>query len=73
MTSSCDLILRKNLHVQVFEEGTDCMRDSFQASTFSMFPRCAAFRDEILAGILDGKYLEVSFDKFPYYLRYSLS
>lgn len=39
------------------------------ASTSGMFPRCAVFREDIQAGIIDGRDIEVSFDDFPYYLR----
>ncbi|XWS60284.1 hypothetical protein CRYUN_Cryun07bG0023300 [Craigia yunnanensis] len=43
-------------------------RDSQPVSTSSMSLRCAVFKDDIHAGILDGRNLEVSFDNFPYYL-----
>ncbi|GAB2289401.1 hypothetical protein Dimus_023711 [Dionaea muscipula] len=38
------------------------------ASTSGTSLRCAAFKEDIHAGILDGKVIEVSFDDFPYYL-----
>lgn len=46
-------------------------RDSMPASTSGMSLRCAVFREEIHAGIIDGRDIEVSFDDFPYYLSES--
>lgn len=34
--------------------------------------RYAIFKDEIYKGILDGRDVKVSFDDFPYYLRYKI-
>ncbi|CAL5327418.1 unnamed protein product [Camellia sinensis] len=53
----------------VFEERNEWTRDSLLASTSGMSLRCAAFKEDIHAGILDGKDIDVSFDDFPYYLR----
>ncbi|GMY15098.1 protein msp1 [Fagus crenata] len=52
----------------VLEERNEWMRDSQPTSTSGMSLRCAVFREEVLAGILDGGHLDVSFDNFPYYL-----
>ncbi|KAI8018552.1 ATPase family AAA domain-containing protein 1-A [Camellia lanceoleosa] len=52
----------------VFEERNEWTRDSLLASTSGMSLRCAAFKEDIHAGILDGKDIDVSFDDFPYYL-----
>ncbi|CAH9054694.1 unnamed protein product [Cuscuta epithymum] len=38
------------------------------ASTSGMSIRCAIFREDIQKDILDGREMDVSFDKFPYYL-----
>lgn len=46
-------------------------RDSIPASTSGMSLRCAVFREDIHAGIIDGRDIEVSFDDFPYYLSES--
>lgn len=35
-----------------------------------MSVRCAVFKEEVQAAILDGREIDVSFDNFPYYLRY---
>ncbi|KAK7282029.1 hypothetical protein RIF29_10505 [Crotalaria pallida] len=43
-------------------------RDSQAASTAGMSVRCAVFKEDVQAAILDGKEMEVSFDNFPYYL-----
>ncbi|KAL8226518.1 hypothetical protein R6Q57_016350 [Mikania cordata] len=43
-------------------------RDSRPASAPGMSVRSAMLKEEILAGIIDGREAEVSFDKFPYYL-----
>ncbi|KAK4800433.1 hypothetical protein SAY86_020920 [Trapa natans] len=43
-------------------------RDSQSASTSGISLRSAVFKQEIQAEILDGREIEVSFDKFPYYL-----
>lgn len=71
-SSSCKLKLSKGICKQVLEERNEWARDSQSASTSGMSLRCAVFKDGIHAGILDGKSIDVSFDNFPYYLRYSL-
>lgn len=40
------------------------------ASLSGVCLRSSAFRDDILAAVLDGRDLDVTFDNFPYYLRY---
>lgn len=60
----------KSFYKQVFEERNEWTRDSLPASTSGMSLRCAAFKEDIHAGIIDGKEIEVSFEDFPYYLRY---
>ncbi|GMH01158.1 hypothetical protein Nepgr_002997 [Nepenthes gracilis] len=50
------------------EERNEWTRSSQPASTSGISLRCAAFREEIHAGILDGKNIEVNFDDFLYYL-----
>ena len=62
--------LRKHICKQIFEERNVWIRDSLPASTSGMSLRCAVFKEDIHAGIIDGKDIEVSFDDFPYYLRY---
>ncbi|KAI3435285.1 AAA domain-containing protein [Psidium guajava] len=52
----------------VLEESSEWTRDSQPASTSGMSLRCAVFKQEVHAGILDGREIEVSFDNFPYYL-----
>ncbi|KAJ6672255.1 AAA ATPASE putative [Salix viminalis] len=52
----------------VLEERNEWPKDSQLASTSGMSLRCAVFKDDLHAGILDGKNIEVSFDNFPYYL-----
>lgn len=66
---SCKLKLSKGICKQVLEEGNEWTRDSQPASTSGMNLRCAVFKEDIHAGILDGKNIDVSFDNFPYYLR----
>lgn len=44
--------------------------DSLPASTPGMSVRSALVKEEILAGIIDGHEVGVSFDEFPYYLRF---
>lgn len=46
-------------------------RDTIPASAAGVSLRCAVFKEEIHAAIVDGQQLDVSFDSFPYYLRYS--
>ncbi|OMO71711.1 hypothetical protein COLO4_28089 [Corchorus olitorius] len=67
-STSCNLKLSKSICKQVLDERNEWARDSQPASTSSMSLRCAVFKEDILAGILDGRNLEVSFDNFPYYL-----
>ncbi|XP_010248969.1 PREDICTED: uncharacterized protein LOC104591697 isoform X2 [Nelumbo nucifera] len=55
----------------VLEERKEWTRDSHQASTSGVSPKCAAFKEDIQAGILDGREIEVTFDNFPYYLSSS--
>lgn len=69
-STSCTLKLSKSMFKQVLEERNEWMRDSQSTSTSGMSVRCAVFREEVLLGILDGRNLDVSFDNFPYYLRY---
>ena len=69
-STNCTLKLSKSMFKQVLEERNEWMRDSQPTSTSGMSLRCAVFREEVLAGILDGGQLDVSFDNFPYYLRY---
>ncbi|XP_040988881.1 uncharacterized protein LOC121236503 isoform X3 [Juglans microcarpa x Juglans regia] len=52
----------------VLEERNEWMRDSQPASTSGMSWRCAVFREDVRAGIVDGRHIDVSFDQFPYYL-----
>ncbi|KAJ6339593.1 hypothetical protein OIU77_007531 [Salix suchowensis] len=53
----------------VLEERNVWAKDSQLALTSGMSLRCAVFKEDLLAGTLDGKNIEVSFDNFPYYLR----
>ncbi|XP_021775915.1 uncharacterized protein LOC110739751 isoform X1 [Chenopodium quinoa] len=50
------------------EERNEWTRSSQPASTSGMSLRCAAFKEDINAGIIDGNAVQVSFDDFPYYL-----
>ncbi|KAL6973060.1 hypothetical protein U1Q18_027234 [Sarracenia purpurea var. burkii] len=66
--SSKNLALDSNLDCSieaddVFEERQKWIRESQGLSLI-----CAAFKEGIQAGIVDGKDIEVSFDNFPYYL-----
>ena len=45
-------------------------RDSLTASASGSSVRSAMLKEEILAGIIDGHKVDVSFDDFPYYLRF---
>lgn len=69
-STSCKQKLSKSICKQVLEERNEWTKDSRLASTSGMTLRCAVFKEDIHAGILDGKNIEVSFDDFPYYLRY---
>ncbi|KAM7475733.1 hypothetical protein LguiB_022976 [Lonicera macranthoides] len=66
-SSTCNLELSKYFYKQVLEE-RDWTRESLLPSTSGMSLRCAVFREDIHAGILDGRDIKVSFDDFPYYL-----
>ncbi|KAL5543937.1 hypothetical protein UlMin_007721 [Ulmus minor] len=65
---SCKLKLSKGICKQVLEEGNDWTRDSQPASTSGTSLRSAVIKEDIQAGILDGKNIDVTFDNFPYYL-----
>lgn len=67
-SSSCNLKLSKSICKQVLDGRNEWRRDSQPASTLGMSLRCAVFREDILAGILDGTNLQESFENFPYYL-----
>ena len=67
--SSCKLKLSKSICKQVLEERNGT-RDTQAASSSGTSVRCAVFKEDVHAAILDGKDIEVSFDNFPYYLRY---
>ncbi|KAK2648239.1 hypothetical protein Ddye_015728 [Dipteronia dyeriana] len=67
-STSCNLKLSKSICKQVLDEKNEWRRDLQPASTLGMSLRRAVFREDIHAGIVDGKTLEVSFDNFPYYL-----
>ncbi|KAK2978189.1 hypothetical protein RJ640_030362, partial [Escallonia rubra] len=49
-------------------EEREWTRDSMPPSTSGMSLRCAVFKEDIHAGILDGRDIKVSFDDFPYYI-----
>ncbi|KHN31902.1 ATPase family AAA domain-containing protein 1-A [Glycine soja] len=65
--STCKLKLSKSICKQVFEERNGT-RDAQAASTSGTSVRCAVFKEDVHAAILDGKEIEVSLDNFPYYL-----
>lgn len=71
-STSCNLKLSKSICKQVLDERNEWRRDSQRASTVGMSLRCAVFREDIHAGILDGANLQESFESFPYYLRYDI-
>ncbi|GFP82449.1 ATPase family aaa domain-containing protein 1 [Phtheirospermum japonicum] len=56
---------------QISQEERDWLRDLVPVSLSVMCSRTKAFREDILAAILDGRYADVSFDNFPYYLSES--
>ncbi|KAK8586470.1 hypothetical protein V6N13_010062 [Hibiscus sabdariffa] len=71
--------INKNLHLDcnndsnteagnVLDGRNEWAKDSRQATLSSISLHCAVFKEDIHAGILDGRNLEVSFDDFPYYL-----
>ncbi|KAE9610135.1 putative adenosinetriphosphatase [Lupinus albus] len=64
---SCKLKLSKSNYKQVLEELNGTL-DTQAASTSSSSVRCAVFREDVHAAILDGNEIDVSFDNFPYYL-----
>ncbi|KAE9608568.1 putative adenosinetriphosphatase [Lupinus albus] len=43
-------------------------RDTLPASTSGMSVRCAVYKENVQAAVLDGKEIDVSFDSFPYFL-----
>ncbi|KAI3827243.1 hypothetical protein L1987_01315 [Smallanthus sonchifolius] len=47
-------------------------KDSQPASAPGMPARSVMLKEEILAGIIDGREVHVSFGEFPYYLRWTL-
>ncbi|CAI9757346.1 unnamed protein product [Fraxinus pennsylvanica] len=53
------------------EEERDWIRDPMPTCLSGTCARASAFREDILAAILHGQHLEVSFDNFPYYLSES--
>ncbi|KAK4436871.1 Spastin [Sesamum alatum] len=53
------------------QEKRDWVREQIPSSLSGMCTRTSAFREDIVAAILDGQLLEVSFDDFPYYLSES--
>ncbi|TYI72419.1 hypothetical protein E1A91_D07G060600v1 [Gossypium mustelinum] len=52
----------------VLDGRTEWVKDSQPTMLSSISLRCAVFKEDIHAGILDGRNLDVSFDNFPYYL-----
>ncbi|XP_022137416.1 uncharacterized protein LOC111008871 isoform X3 [Momordica charantia] len=67
-STSCKLKLSKSICKQVMEERNQWIGELQPASTSGMSLRCAAFKEDVHAGIIDGRDLEVSFENFPYYL-----
>lgn len=53
-------------------EEKDCIKDSVPSHSPATSLRYAIFKDDIYRGILDGRDVMVSFDDFPYYLRYKI-
>ncbi|RDX60182.1 hypothetical protein CR513_61700, partial [Mucuna pruriens] len=66
--STCKLKLSKSICKQVLLEERNGTRDVQAASTSGTSVRCAVFKEDVHAAILDGNEIEVSFDNFPYYL-----
>lgn len=66
-STTCKLKLSKSICKQVLEERNGA-EDTQAASTSGTSVRCAVFKEDAHAAILDGKEQEVSFDNFPYYL-----
>ncbi|KAL3654959.1 hypothetical protein CASFOL_000745 [Castilleja foliolosa] len=56
---------------QISQEERDWLKDLVPVSLSVMCSQTKAFREDILAAILDGRHAEVSFDNFPYYLSES--
>ncbi|KAB2020287.1 hypothetical protein ES319_D07G058600v1 [Gossypium barbadense] len=52
----------------VLDGRNEWVKDSQPTMLSSISLRCAVFKEDIHAGILDGRNLDVSFDNFPYYL-----
>lgn len=69
-STTCKLKLSKSICKQVLEERNGA-EDTQAASISGTSVRSAVFKEDAHAAILDGKELEVSFDSFPYYLRYN--
>ncbi|CAL0305167.1 unnamed protein product [Lupinus luteus] len=65
--SNCKLKLSKSICEQVLEERNGT-RGTQAAPTLGKSVRCAVFKANVEAAILDGKETDVSFDNFPYYL-----
>ncbi|KAL3617557.1 hypothetical protein CASFOL_037878 [Castilleja foliolosa] len=56
---------------RISQEERDWLKDLVPVSLSVMCSQTKAFREDILAAILDGRHAEVSFDDFPYYLSES--
>ncbi|MBA0821210.1 hypothetical protein Goarm_018081 [Gossypium armourianum] len=67
-STSCNLKLSKSICKQVLDGRNEWLKDSQPTMLSSISLRCAVFKEDIHAGILDGRNLDVSFDNFPYYL-----
>ncbi|RWR74546.1 Forkhead-associated FHA domain-containing protein [Cinnamomum micranthum f. kanehirae] len=71
-STSCDPDVGKNILKQVSEGRKEAKRDSLVATMISgLSAKCVALKEELQAGILDGRGIDVSFDNFPYYLSES--
>eukprot|EP00268_Persea_americana_P067935 TRINITY_DN93_c0_g1_i9.p1 TRINITY_DN93_c0_g1~~TRINITY_DN93_c0_g1_i9.p1 ORF type:complete len:1066 (-),score=263.43 TRINITY_DN93_c0_g1_i9:375-3227(-) len=71
-SASCDPDVGKNIFKQVSEGRKEAKRDSLVSTMISgQSAKCAALKEELQAGILDGRGIDVSFDNFPYYLSES--
>ncbi|CAI0548157.1 unnamed protein product, partial [Linum tenue] len=68
LSSSCKHNLSVSFCEQVLEEKNEWARDFQQPSTSGISLRAAVIKEDIHAGILDGKNIDVSFDNFPYFL-----
>ncbi|TYH61570.1 hypothetical protein ES332_D07G061700v1 [Gossypium tomentosum] len=55
-------------NTEVLDGRNEWVKDSQPTMLSSISLRCAVFKEDIHAGILDGRNLDVSFDNFPYYL-----